>query len=49
MPAPLRDVPQEAVELIKSFEGIPDGDPSTVNLDAYLCPANVWTIGWAAV
>jgi lysozyme len=43
---PLRDVPQEAVDLIKSFEGIPDGDPSTVNIDAYLCPANVWTIGW---
>ncbi len=46
MPAPLRDVPSECVELIKSFEGIPDGDPSTVNLDAYLCPADVWTIGW---
>ena len=46
MPAPLRDVPQEAVDLIKSFEGIPDGDPSTVNIDAYLCPASVWTIGW---
>ena len=46
MPAPLRDVPAEAVELIKSFEGIPDGDPSTVNIDAYLCPAGVWTIGW---
>ena len=46
MPAPLRDVPQEAIELIKSFEGIPDGDPSTVNIDAYLCPAGIWTIGW---
>lgn len=46
MPAPLRDVPQEAIELIKCFEGIPDGDPSTVNIDAYLCPAGVWTIGW---
>ena len=46
MPAPLRDVPQDAIELIKAFEGIPDGDPSTVNLDAYLCPASVWTIGW---
>jgi GH24 family phage-related lysozyme (muramidase) len=46
MPAPLRDPPSEAVELIKAFEGIPDGDPSTVNIDAYLCPANVWTIGW---
>ena len=46
MPAPLRDVPAPAVELIKAFEGIPDGDPSTVNIDAYLCPAGVWTIGW---
>ena len=46
MPAPLRDVPQEAIELIKSFEGIPDGDPGTVNIDAYLCPAGIWTIGW---
>ena len=43
---PLPDVPLAAVELIKSFEGIPDGDPSTVNIDAYLCPAGVWTIGW---
>jgi len=36
MTAPLRDVPQEGIELIKSFEGIPDGDPTSVNLDAYL-------------
>ena len=46
MPAPLRDVPQEGIELIKCFEGIPDGNPGTVNIDAYLCPAGVWTIGW---
>ena len=46
MPAPLRDVPLQAIELIKGFEGIPDGDPSTVNIDAYLCPAGIWTIGW---
>ncbi|MCW5636638.1 MAG: lysozyme [Rubrivivax sp.] len=44
--APLRDVPQEAVELIKAFEGIVDGDPRTVNLDAYLDPVGIWTIGW---
>ncbi len=44
--AALRDVPQEAVELIKSFEGIVDGDPRTVNLDAYLDPVGIWTIGW---
>lgn len=46
MPAPLRDVPQDGIELIKRFEGIPDGDPSTVNLDAYLDPVGIWTIGW---
>lgn len=46
MPAALRDPPDEAVELIKAFEGIPDGDPSTINIDAYLCPAGVWAIGW---
>jgi GH24 family phage-related lysozyme (muramidase) len=46
MPNPLREVPQDAVELIKSFEGIPDGDPSTVTLDAYLDPLDIWTIGW---
>ncbi|HSQ71216.1 MAG TPA: lysozyme, partial [Rubrivivax sp.] len=46
MTVPLRDVPQEGIELIKSFEGIPDGDPSTVNLDAYLDPVGIWTIGW---
>jgi lysozyme len=46
MSTALRDVPQQAIDLIKAFEGIPDGDPSTVNIDAYLCPAGVWTIGW---
>ncbi len=46
MPAPLREMPQEGIELIKSFEGIPDGDPSTVNLDPYLDPLDIWTIGW---
>lgn len=46
LPPPLRDVPNAAVDLIKAFEGIPDGDPSTVNIDPYLCPADVWTIGW---
>jgi lysozyme len=46
MPTPLKDPPPDAVDLIKGFEGIPDGDPRTVNIDAYLCPADVWTIGW---
>jgi len=40
---------QPAMDLIKAFEGIEDGDPTTVNLDPYLCPANYWTIGWGHV
>jgi len=38
-----------AIEIIKRFEGITDGDPTTVNLDPYLCPAGYWTIGWGHV
>ncbi len=38
-----------AIEIIKRFEGIVDGDPTTVNLDPYLCPAGYWTIGWGHV
>lgn len=41
-----RDISQSAVDLVKSFEGIPDGDPSTVNIDPYLDPVSIWTIGW---
>lgn len=43
-----RDI-REAIKLIKSFEGIEDGDPSTANLNPYLCPAGYWTIGWGHV
>ncbi|GMV46991.1 MAG: hypothetical protein AMXMBFR66_23890 [Pseudomonadota bacterium] len=49
MPTALRETPPEAVALIKSFEGLPDGDPGTVNLDAYLDPLGIWTIGWGHV
>lgn len=38
-----------AIDLIRSFEGIADGDPDTVRLDPYLCPADHWTIGWGHV
>lgn len=38
-----------ARNIIKRWEGIEDGDPSTVNLDPYLCPAGYWTIGWGHV
>jgi lysozyme len=43
---PQRDVCSAAVELVRKYEGIPDGDPATVNIDPYLDPVNIWTIGW---
>ena len=42
----VREINQAGLDLIKSFEGIPDGDPSTVNLDPYLDPVGIWTVGW---
>jgi len=42
----MRRINQEGLEIIKRWEGIEDGDPTTVNLDPYICPAGVWTIGW---
>jgi lysozyme len=41
-----REITQAGVDLVKSLEGIMDGDPSTVNLDAYLDPVGIGTIGW---
>lgn len=41
-----REVNEGGLNLIKSFEGIPDGDPSTVNIDPYLDPVGIWTVGW---
>ena len=43
---PQRDINPATVDLVKRFEGIPDGDPTTVNIDAYLDPVGIWTIGW---
>jgi Phage-related lysozyme (muraminidase) len=45
-PAIARAINQAGVELIKNFEKLPDGDPSTVNIDPYFEPAGTWTIGW---
>jgi lysozyme len=42
----VRGINQAGLELIKSFEGILDGDPTTVNIDPYLDPIGIWTIGW---
>lgn len=38
-----------AIDLIKAFEGLRDGDPTSIRLDPYLCPAGYWTIGWGHV
>lgn len=43
---PLRDINAPTVDLVRKYEGIPDGDPSTVNIDPYLDPVGIWTIGW---
>lgn len=42
----VRDLSDAGLNLIKSFEGIPDGDPTTVKIDPYLDPIGIWTIGW---
>ncbi len=34
------------INLIKAWEGIEDGDPTTVKLDPYLDPVGYPTIGW---
>lgn len=42
----MRYIGEGGLEIIKRFEGLEDGDPTTANLDPYICPAGVWTIGW---
>lgn len=39
-------VSEDGLRLIQAYEGLGDGDPSTVLLEPYLCPAKVWTVGW---
>ncbi len=34
------------LDLVTRFEGVTDGDPSTPNLDPYLDPLGIWTIGY---
>jgi lysozyme len=41
-----RDIPQQAVDLVKNSEGLRDGNPQTTNFDPYLDPVGIWTIGW---
>lgn len=45
----MREINQAGLDLIKSFEGILDGDPTTVNLDPYLDPVGIWTIGFLII
>lgn len=42
----MRQINSPGLAIVKKWEGIPDGDPSTVNLDPYLDPVGIWTIGW---
>lgn len=42
----MREINTAGLELVKRWEGILDGDPTTVNLDPYLDPVGIWTIGW---
>ena len=36
----MRHINEHGIEMVKSFEGI--------SLKPYLCPANVWTVGYGA-
>lgn len=42
----MRTINNAGLILVKKWEGVLDGDPSTVNLDPYLDPVGIWTIGW---
>jgi lysozyme len=36
----------EAVDLIKHFEGLHDGNLSKIGLQPKMCPAGIWTVGY---
>jgi len=42
----VREINDAGIALIKSFEGLGDGNSSTINLEPYLDPVDIWTIGW---
>jgi len=42
----MRTINIAGLTLVKKWEGIMDGNPATVNLDPYLDPVGIWTIGW---
>uniref|UniRef100_A0AB74UMP5 Lysozyme n=1 Tax=Caulobacter phage BL57 TaxID=3348355 RepID=A0AB74UMP5_9VIRU len=39
-------VSDAGLKLIQAWEGLGDGNPATVDLEPYICPAKVWTVGW---
>jgi lysozyme len=41
-----REINAAGLDIIKTFERPEDGDPKTVNLDPFLDPVGIWTIGW---
>lgn len=45
----IRSINRRGLSIIKKWEGILDGNPKTVNLDPYLDPIGIWTIGWGHV
>jgi len=42
----IRECNDAGVNLIKHFEGLPDGDRTTANFDPYLDPVGIWTVGF---
>lgn len=45
----INQIIDKALPSVQRWEGLVDGNPSTVKLDPYLCPAGYWTIGWGHV
>jgi lysozyme len=39
-------ISEDGINLIKAWEGLVDGDPTTVLIDMYLDPVGLPTIGW---
>lgn len=37
---------EKAIAIIKHYEGLHDGDLTTIGLQPKMCPAGVWTIGY---
>ncbi len=42
----MRTITENALKIIKYYEGLHDGDLKIIGLQPKLCPAGIWTIGW---